>query len=77
MRLLRRTMVMLEAGTFAVRGGEVSEGTEILELRATISDAADPSDLLASDVEHGKAAFTQPTGRHVDVTVKVLRIEAP
>src|SRR5205814_124493 len=36
--LVRRTMVLLEAGTFAVRAGAVSEGTEIIELRASIRD---------------------------------------
>jgi hypothetical protein len=74
--LVRRTVVLLQAGTFAVRAGAVGEGTEILELRAMVSDVPDPADKLASDTERGKAEFTQATGRHVEVTVKVLRIEA-
>src|SRR5262249_3075921 len=38
--ILRRTVPMLSAGTFAVRGGTVSAGTQTLELKAVVSDEA-------------------------------------
>jgi hypothetical protein len=74
-QVLRRTIPQIDSGTFAVRKGQVSEGTEILELRATVTEVPDAKDNLLHDPEYKKAEFTQPTGRHVEVTVKVLRIE--
>ena len=78
--LVRRTLPMLQAGTFAVREGGVTEGTEILELRARVSDAGDApggSSRLAFEYAHGhgKAGFTQVTGRHVEVSVRVAKVE--
>jgi len=67
-----------------VREGGVGEGTEILELRARISDAAAAGDSetgassrLAFEYAggRGKAGFTQASGRHVEVSVRVARIE--
>jgi len=83
--LLRRTVPMLQAGTFAVREGGVSEGTETLELRAVVTevgipsgDSADTSDRLSwkYDRGRGKAGFTQLNGRHVEISVRVLRVES-
>jgi hypothetical protein len=78
--LVRRTMVLLEASTFAVHGGEVGEGTEILEIRAAVSQVAvDPSSeggpLSLDNHEPGTAGFTQANGRHVEVKVRVLKVE--
>jgi hypothetical protein len=77
--VLRRTVALLEAGTFAVRPGGAGEGTEILELRARISDTS--SEGIPTGLAHeyeggrGKAWFTQTTGRHVEVFVRVVKVE--
>jgi len=74
--LVRRTVVLLQAGTFAVRGGAVTEGTEILELRAVVRSAEPQDDQDGFAADRGVAQFTQvASGRHVEVTVKVLRVE--
>jgi hypothetical protein len=75
-QLLRRTIPLIDSGTFAVRKGQVSEGTEILAIRATVSQVEGAKDELGHDARYEFAEFTQPTGRHVEVTVKVLRVEA-
>ena len=82
--LVRRTAAMLLAGTFALRAGSVSSGTQVLELKIAVSDvgAGAVETGGASQVSHkwssgkGLAEFTQPGGRHVAVTVQVLRVEA-
>jgi hypothetical protein len=80
--LLRRTIVLLQAGTFAVRAGAVSEGTEIIEVRAGVHDMASEDnplvgkDGLAHDKERGKAWFEVPGGSYVEVSVKVLRVDS-
>lgn len=81
--VLRRTLPLLQAGTFAVRDGATSEGTEILELAATVRDASadeDPSAPSQLAFEYargrGKARFTQSSGRHVEIAVRVVKIEA-
>lgn len=78
--ILRRTIPLLQAGTFAVREGATAAGDEILELSATVSDASDASgapNQLAFEYARGKgkARFTQSSGRHVEVGVRVVRIE--
>ena len=78
--LLRRTLPLLQAGTFAVRGGDLGAGTEILELRAQISDAPAGEDApgrlaFAYGGGRGKAGFTQASGRHVEVSVRVVGVE--
>ncbi|APR75007.1 Membrane glycoprotein [Minicystis rosea] len=80
--VLRRTIPMLQAGTFAVREGGTSEGTEILELRAQVTEAesADegkPNQLAFEYARgRGKARFTQSSGRHVEIALRVVRVEA-
>jgi outer membrane biosynthesis protein TonB len=74
-QLLRRTLPLIDSGTFAVRKGQVSEGTEILTIRATVSQVEGAKDELGHDARYEFAEFTQPTGRHVEVTVKVLRVD--
>ena len=81
--ILRRTIPLLQAGTFAVREGATAAGDEILELSATVSDASDASDASGAPNQlafeyargKGKARFTQSSGRHVEVGVRVVRIE--
>jgi hypothetical protein len=82
--VLRRTIPLLQAGTFAVREGGTSEGTEILELGAIVSEAPAADDAPAAPNQlafeyargRGKARFTQSSGRHVEISVRVVRIEA-
>jgi hypothetical protein len=74
--IVRRTVPLLEAGTFAVRDGAVGEGTEIFELHAEVSNAS-ASEQYGFEYAHGrgKAPFTQASGKHVEVTVKRIRTE--
>jgi hypothetical protein len=79
--LVKRTLALLEAGTFAIRSGSVSAGTEVLRIRASLRDV-DESELggaaglsFAYERGKGKAGFTQPGGRHVEVSVEVVRVE--
>lgn len=78
--LVKRTLALLDAGTFAVRSGAVSAGTEVLRIRASLHDI-DESELggaaglsFAYERSKGKAGFTQPGGRHVEVSVEVVRV---
>ena len=78
--LVKRTLALLDAGTFALRPSAVSAGREVLEIRATLSEAgtleAGGSAGLAFAYDHGKgkAGFTQPNGRHVEVSVTVTKV---
>jgi hypothetical protein len=71
---VKRTLAMLEAGTFALAKGEVGEGVAVLEIRATVEDAAPSGEEGAASAmrleQHwqsgrGTAAFTQASGRRV------------
>jgi outer membrane biosynthesis protein TonB len=81
--VLRRTVPLLQAGTFAVRGGAVTAGKQTLELKAVVSDEtasddeANGRDKLAFSYDggRGKASFTQTGGRRVDVSVRVVSVE--
>ena len=76
--LVRRTLLLIQAGTFAV-GGDSGGSTSIFELRAVVRAAAadgnDDQDVGKYEQGRGTAEFTQATGRHVAVTVKMLRVE--
>jgi hypothetical protein len=82
--LARRTVAMLEAGTFSVRAGTVGAGRQVLEVSARTSDVAEVGDEAARaiglrytyEAGRGTASFTQVGGRRVDVTVRVVRVEA-
>ncbi|MFT3771145.1 MAG: hypothetical protein QM820_37495 [Minicystis sp.] len=80
--VLRRTVPMLQAGTFALREGGTSEGTEILELSARVSDAEGEEDGAPNKLAfeyargRGKARFTQSNGRRVEIGLRVVRVEA-
>jgi hypothetical protein len=79
--LVKRTLKLLGAGTFAIRSGSVSAGTEVLRISASLRDM-DESEMKAAPASFGydrgkgkgKAGFTQPGGRHVDVSVEVVRV---
>ena len=82
--LVKRTVLLLKQGTFALRGGDVGAGAQVLRLGATVSDVEVPADhpggsfglKYAYAGGKGTAAFTQMSGRHVEITVKLLRVEA-
>jgi hypothetical protein len=82
-QMVKRTMALLEAGTFAVRSGAVGAGSQVLVLRARLSDVEVPEEHNGGafnlkwtfEAGRGTASFTQIGGRHVEVTVKVLRVE--
>ncbi len=81
--ILRRTLPLLQAGTFAVRGSTPTAGTQTLELEAVVTDEpagddeAGARDKLAFSYEggRGKASFTQTGGRRVDVSVRVVSVK--
>lgn len=78
--LVRRTVALLGAGTFAVQSGSVSAGTQTIRVRAVVSDVPDDEEGgeagLAYEYQgkRGLAGFTQPGGRHVEVRTEVLRV---
>jgi hypothetical protein len=76
--LVKRTIALLDAGTFALKGN-VGAGVEVLRIHAAVSDleAAEAGGVAALSFGEGKAAFTQESGRHVEVTLRVLKVEAP
>lgn len=76
--LVKRTIALLDAGTFALKGN-VSAGVEVLRIRAGVSDldAAEAGGVAALSFGEGKAAFTQESGRHVEVTVHVVKVDVP
>lgn len=80
--LVRRTKALLDAGVFALRGASngVRAGSETLRLRVSVSEGGDSEAGGAAGLafhyagKKGKASFTQPTGRHVDVQIEVVKI---
>ncbi|MFS8066216.1 MAG: hypothetical protein ACMG6S_07570, partial [Byssovorax sp.] len=76
--LVKRTIALLDAGTFALKGN-VSAGVEVLRIHAGVSDleAAEAGSVAALSFGEGKAAFTQDSGRHVEVTVRVVKVDVP
>jgi outer membrane biosynthesis protein TonB len=76
--LVKRTMALLDAGTFALKGN-VSAGVEVLRIQASVSDleAAEAGGTAALSFGEGKASFTQESGRHVEVTLRVVKVDVP
>jgi hypothetical protein len=81
--LVKRTLILLEAGTFAIHSGAVSAGVEVLRVHVTLRDGEPGAEAgsatgLSFAYERGKgtATFTQASGRRVEVSVKVLKAEA-
>lgn len=72
LRALRRTIAMLGAGTFRVREA-AGAGVDAFRLRAHVSDEPAPTGAIALEQtwagEHGRAAFTQASGRRVLVVI--------
>jgi hypothetical protein len=76
--LVKRTIALLDAGTFALKG-DVGAGVEVLRIQARVSDVetAEAGGVAALSFGEGKAAFTQDSGRHVDITLRVVKVEVP
>jgi hypothetical protein len=78
--LVKRTLILLKQGTFALASGTVTAGAQVVRLRARVSDVEVPPDHPGGSfgLEHryaagkGTAAFTQVSGRHVEVSVLLL-----
>jgi hypothetical protein len=78
--LIQKTLVLLQAGTYAIHAGELAKGRETLRLRASVSDvtgdaAAEGLGIKPFENGRGVAAFTQTGGRHVEIAVEVVRIQ--
>lgn len=84
-RVVKRTVALLGAGTFALRHGTVGAGSQVLALSVRITpapaasgdDEATPSKTqleFTYDGGRGKAAFTTEGGRRVEVTLRVVRV---
>ena len=75
--LVKRTIALIDAGTFELKGF-VGAGVEILRIQASVSDVAADVEggVTALSFGEGKAAFTQEGGRHVEVTLRVVKVEA-
>ncbi|MEP7125913.1 MAG: hypothetical protein ABJE95_33585 [Byssovorax sp.] len=74
--LVKRTIALIDSGTFELKGS-IGAGVEVLRIQASVSDlTADVAGgMVALSNGDGKAAFTQEGGRHVEVTLRVLKIE--
>jgi hypothetical protein len=78
--LVRRTLALLDAGTFSIRtAGKAEPGAEELEVSAQTSDVGDEEEgparfglRYAWEGGRGTASFTQLGGRHVDVRVRLV-----
>ncbi len=79
--LVKRTVALLRSGTFAVQSGAVTAGRQTIEISAVVSDAAAPEEGAADSLAwrfqdgRGAASFTQSSGRHVEVTLRVIKTE--
>ena len=76
--LVKRTIALLDAGTFALQG-DVGAGVEVLRIQARVSDleAEEAGGVAALSFGAGEAAFTQESGRHVEVTLRVVKVDVP
>ena len=76
--LVKRTIALLDAGTFALKGN-VGAGVEVLRIHAGVCDrdAAEAGGVAAHSFGEGKAAFTPESGRHVEVTLRVVKVDVP
>lgn len=82
LRLVRQSLALLRSGFFAIRGPDPSAGRQVIRLSAVLSDV--PKDVDGGPVAlsheyaggRGKASFTQASGRRVNVTVELVRVEA-
>ncbi|AKT42305.1 uncharacterized protein CMC5_065280 [Chondromyces crocatus] len=72
--LARRTLALLRAGVFAMRGSEVVAGSQTLEISAEVLEGAAGDDLAWKFEDgQGRASFIPTEGRRIDVRLRVLR----
>jgi hypothetical protein len=84
-RLVTRAVALIERGRFAIHMSDLDSGREVLSISASVTTrASSDSELSDSDAvmelgsegptsDHpGRAFFTLASGRHVEVTVRVL-----
>ncbi len=82
---MKRTLALLKGGLFALQGGSVTSGRQMLRLSVELSDTTVTEDEaagasafgLASEWKDkkGVASFTQRSGRHVEISVEFVRVE--
>jgi hypothetical protein len=84
--IVRRTLILLASGRFALDPRYASAGVESLRISVNVTAEQPPSDSVLraggafglgadapTDARPGRAYFTLASGRHVDVTVQRLR----
>jgi hypothetical protein len=84
--VIRRTLVLLASGRFALDPRHATAGTEPLRISVTVTQQDPPSEQALqaggafglgaeapTDTRPGRAYFTLASGRHVDVTVQRIR----
>jgi hypothetical protein len=83
-RLVTRTVALIERGRFAIHMSDLDSGREVLSISAVVTTRAHDSELSDSDAvmelgsegptreRPGRAFFTLASGRHVELTVRVL-----
>ncbi len=84
---VKRTLALLQGGVFAIAGGSVTAGQQVLRLSVELSDTTvaeeDASGAAAFGLasrwegKKGVASFTQMSGRHVEITVEFVRVLPP
>lgn len=84
MSTVKRTLALLQGGVFAIAGGSVTAGRQVLRLSVELSDTAVTEDEAKSatafgleshwEGRKGVASFTQSGGRHVEITVEFVRV---
>jgi hypothetical protein len=84
MSTVKRTLALLQGGVFAIAGGSVTSGRQVLRLSVELSDTAVTEDEAKSAMafglesewkgKKGVASFTQSSGRHVEITVEFVRV---
>jgi hypothetical protein len=81
---VKRTLALVQGGVFALAGGSVTSGRQVLRLSAELSDTTVSVDEAKSatafgleshwEGHKGLATFTQSGGRHVEITVEFVRV---
>ena len=75
--LVKRTIAAIDSGMFELKGS-LGAGVETLRIQASVSDLVEDvqGGTVALSSGDGKAAFTQEHGRHVEVRLRVVKVEA-
>jgi hypothetical protein len=75
--LVKRTIAAIDSGMFELKGS-LGAGVETLRIQASVSDLEEDvqGGTVALSSGDGKAAFTQEHGRHVEVRLRVVKVES-